>query len=378
MKKILLLAAAAGVILSGCVKNESASGVIASDAKISFETPAVGVSTRAVVGEIASAAAYPATEKFKVWGWYHKDNYTSFGDASNGWTIYMAEEDGSALEVTNPGGTAQTWAPSVDHYWPKNGKLTFAAYSPADAAGTYTHTANGLQIAGFTVEEVGQQYDLLYSDRSYNRVSSENQYNGSNTTGNIYDGVDIVFHHALSSILFKVGTDVDYSQANITFKVKRITIRNVVNKGDFNETLTDQSAPIERNPTWTPSTEAGDKTDYVVFDDATGFEVPTDGTTYTEPAPANGTANDLMLLPQSFVGKDDAVVEIVYTMKTAASAEIEHTASFQLNSATNAETWEDNKRYTYKIIFGGLEKITFAPVVEDWVDVETPVKPGLN
>lgn len=374
MKKLLLLAAVAGVAFSSCVKNETANGIAASASKISFETPAVGASTRAVAGEISSSTAYPAAEKFKVWGWYHKGDYTTFGDASNDWTIYMAEDDGSALEVINQDGTAGTWAPAIDHFWPKNGKLTFAAYSPADAAGAYTHTANGLQIAGFTVAEVGQQYDLLYSDRSYNRVSSTNQYAGPNADVNIYTGVDIVFHHALSSILFKVGTDADYTQANIAFKVKSITIRNVVKKGDFNETLTDVPTPIQRTPTWTPSAVETDKTDYVAFNDENGFAVPADGTTFSEPAPAGGTANDLILLPQSFVGKDDAVVEIVYTMKTGPSNEIENTASFKLNTATEAEVWQCNKRYTYKIIFGDLEKITFAPVVEDWEDVEVPIE----
>lgn len=354
MKKVLLLAAAAGIVLSGCVKNEPADTFGASDSKITFEAPAVGTTTRAIPGEIDNSAAYPENESFNVWGWYHENDYTTFGDSGNAWTNYMTQADGKPITVAKEG---NTWAPETDYFWPKTGKLTFAAYSPADAAGTYTHTADGLQITGFTVPAVGAQYDLMYSDRAYNRTSSTNDYKGSAT--NNYDGVDIVFHHALSSIVFKVGTAEDYSTgADIDFKIKSITIKNVYDAGDFNETLTDGTTT--RQPAWTATGNADAQ--YVAF---TGdFAVPEDGATYTEPR----DAADLILLPQSFESNSNAVVEIAYTYGTAASGEIEATETFNLNDTTNAKAWEPNKRYTYRIIFG-LDKITFAPIVENWEDV---------
>nr|WP_162992908.1 fimbrillin family protein [Alistipes megaguti] len=362
MKKVLLLAASAGIVLSGCVKNEPADTFGTSDAKITFEAPAVGATTRAIPGEIDNSAAYPEKETFNVWGWYHEGVYTNFAALTN----YMTQADGKPIMVAKEG---NTWAPATDYFWPKTGKLTFAAYSPADAAGTFTHTAQGLQIEGFTVPAVGAQYDLMYSDRAYNRTSSDKNYTGSQTT-NPYDGVDIVFHHALSSIVFKVGTAEDYSTgADIDFKIKSITIKNVYGAGDFNETLTDGTTT--RTPAWTATGNADAQ--YVAF---TGdFAVPEDGTTYTEPTLPDAEPTDLILLPQSFEGNDAAVVEIAYTYKTAASAEIAATETFILKNSTNAKTWEPNKRYTYRILFG-LEKITFAPIVENWEDVT--VEPGIN
>lgn len=359
MKKVLLLAATAGIVLSSCVKNEPADTFGASDSKITFEAPAVGATTRAIPGEIDNSAAYPENESFNVWGWYHENDYTNFAALTN----YMTQENGDPIKVTKNG---NTWAPATDYFWPKTGKLTFAAYSPADAAGTYTHTAQGLQIDGFTVPEVGKQYDLMYSDRAYNRTSSTNQYPGKDGVSNTYDGVDIVFHHALSSIVFKVGTAENYSTgADIDFKIKSITIKNVYGAGDFNETLTDGTTT--RTPAWTTTGEAN--ANYVAF---TGeFAVPEDGATYTEPT----GAADLILLPQSFEGNDAAVVEIAYTYGTAASGEIEATETFILKNSTNATAWEPNKRYTYRIIFG-LDKITFAPIVENWEDVT--VEPDIN
>lgn len=367
MKKVLLLAAAAGIVLSGCVKNEPAETFGASDAKITFEAPAVGASTRAIPGEIDNSAAYPVDEKFNVWGWYHQGDYTTFGDSGNAWTNYMTQADGKPIMVAKEG---NTWAPATDYFWPKTGKLTFAAYSPADAAGTYTHTAQGLQIEGFTVPAVGGQYDLMYSDRAYNRTSSTNQYPTNDPdVSNGYEGVDIVFHHALSSIVFKVGTAEDYSTgADMAFSIKKITIKNVANSGDFKENLTDGTAT--RTPAW--ENQGAAQTEYVAFEGS--FDVPVDGT-FAEPTLPDAEPTDLILLPQSFEGNDAAVVEIAYTYKTAASAEIAATETFILKNSTNAKTWEPNKRYTYRILFG-LEKITFAPIVENWEDVV--VDPDIN
>ncbi len=363
MKRILLFATVAGAALASCVKNESESGLIASDSKISFEAPVVGTSTRAVTkyGEIVGA--YPIKESFKVWGWYHEEDYTTFGDEANGWTNYMtASAAGDPVVVTF--NKDKSWVSAKDYFWPKNGKLTFAAYSPADAVGTYTHTAEGLQIAGFTVADVGKQYDLMYSDRAYNRTSSTDQYTGS-ASHNTYDGVDIVFRHALSSIVFKVGTDADYHAADNDFKIKSITIKNVYGAGIFNEGLTDSTT--DRTPVWTPTGDANNE--YVAFSGA--FAVPEDGTTRQEPT----NAADLILLPQSFEGNDAAIVEITYTYGSSISGAIEHTKTFQLNTATNAKTWKPNTRYTYNIIFG-LNKIYFEPIVEDWTDV--PVTPDID
>lgn len=358
MKKTLLFAAAASVALAGCVKNDPANGgAVASDAKISFDAPAVGAVTRAELGEIVGI--YPTEESFKVWGWYHEGNYTTFNDASNDWKNYMTDASGNPIAVSHNGETPGSWVSATDYYWPKNGgKLTFAAYSPADAVGTYTHVAEGLQIAGFTVAAAGAQYDLMYSDRSYNRTASDNLYAG--TASNTYTtGVDIVFHHALSSIVFKVGTTENYSTADLDFKIKKIEIKGANNTGSFTQGIVEGTSLTVSNPAWSGQTGTAD---YVAF--AGSFNVPEDGTTRTEPT----DAEDLILLPQTFSDSHDVVVEITYTMETTASGEIEHVKQFNLKDATNAATWEPNKRYTYQILFG-VEKILFAPVVEDWTDV---------
>ena len=126
MKKTLLFAVAASVALAGCVKNDPANGgAVASDAKISFDAPAVGAVTRAVAGEIVNP--YDKAEHFTVYARHYTGNYTNFNDG----TPYMTAVEtaynmaGNCWDSESAGGQA--------YYWPKNGTLTFQAYSPTDA-----------------------------------------------------------------------------------------------------------------------------------------------------------------------------------------------------------------------------------------------------
>lgn len=361
MKKLLILTAAS-MTLAGCVKNEPAPDKSAlPDAKISFEAPLMGKTTRAQPGEIGSNDAYPTNESFKVWGWYHTNKYTTFGDPENGWSNYMTDESGAPLTVSKDA-SGNFWAPKNDYYWPASGYLTFAAYSPADAQGTFVHTSKGLTISGFTVPEIDQQYDLMYSDRVYNCKASSMQ---SNVSPGNYSGIQITFRHALSSIRFKVGTKENCSGADLEINVTKIEVNSITNTGDFAETLTDGPSSTNRTPAWSKQTGTAS---YIPFEGKQ--QVTLDGTTRTEP---NGI-KDLLLLPQDFAGNNQAVVKVTYTMKTGASAEIAATEEFKLNSPESIQKWEPNKRYTYNILFGtgegGLQKIYFAPVVEDWEDVE--------
>lgn len=353
MKKTLLFAVAASVALAGCVKNDPANGgSVASDAKISFDAPAVGAVTRAVAGEIANP--YNPDEHFTVYALHFADEYTSFNDGA----FYMAGVE-TAYDPAGNCWNSESVTGGKTYYWPKNGSLTFQAYSPSDARTDcmVRWMETGFTFDNFTVAAVGQQYDLMFSNRSYNRTSSMNQ-SGDNT----YNGVDITFKHALSSIVFKVGTDADYAGADLDFKVKKIEIQGVNNKGNFNENLTDGNNENTRNPEWTDQTGA---VNYIAFEGS--FAVPENGTDRVEPT----GAADLILLPQLI--PDGAMVVVEYTIETMTSGEITQTATFELKPNTDNNTWTLGKRYTYNIIFGGMEKIYFAPVVEDWDDVESNV-----
>lgn len=369
MKKLLFLAALSSVALASCVSDESPSiDATPSGKAISFNAPVMYSQTKAVgyTGEIVGT--YPTDEEFCVYAVWTPESYTKWDATGNSAKWYMST-GGAGIKVTHDPsiddtttGSSGAWAPETNYYWPKNGYLTFAAYSPAEASGTFSYGKEGLTITNFEVEgTASNQYDLMFSDRAYNKKTSTS---GSNTT---YDGVDILFKHALSSIKFKVKLKEDYT--GTTIKVKKISIYKIENKGTFTENiLTENSAGDTKTPEWTSSGALVPDTDpYIPF---SGEQVVT-----TTPSPLSG-ASDLILMPQKFhdgtiVTNAEKNLKIEYTITSAAGNDIpqEEIVSFSEipTDAGNVSEWKIGFRYTYTLIFG-LDKIYFAPEVKSWDD----------
>ena len=245
MKKSFLLAAFAGILLAGCTSDEQAEVATSrTNNPIVFNSPIVNVQTRAVAGEqpvwdaTNSKYIYSTSEKFRVYAVQHIGDFRGWN--ADGTQLYLNNLEVSYNASINDNGTKKGWEPSFPVYWPKteNAKLTFAAYSPSDANEFHPiYKGDGLSLTGFTPQSnVADQYDLMYSSRSYNRTESTNALTGTGHTINSYDGVDILFHHALSSINFKAKTAADY--LNTEIKIKKITINNAYTTADFKEKIT--------------------------------------------------------------------------------------------------------------------------------------------
>lgn len=351
-KTLLMMAVAAGAMLTGCVKNETANGGAVSGSKISFEAPAVTGITRAalVPGEIGTG--YDKGEHFSVYALYFADGtYMNFDDG----TLYMDDVE----TAYNAGG--QYWdSESVPggqaYYWPKKGSLTFAAYSPSGAADDckVTWGAAGFTFTNFTVQsEPAKHYDLLFSERAYNKTQSE----ASSTT--YKGGVDITFKHALSSVVFKTKLGDTYEGHTIT--LKNITLKNTFTTGNFNQGLGDANGAVTTAAAWT-----GQKTEntagYVAFN---GSEEIT-STTAAEPA----DATRLIVLPQDLAHETNNVtIDVTYSIHNGTN-EIDQTATIDI-SDYNLTEFEIGKRYIFTLIIG-LDKITFSPDVAEWEDVNVP------
>ena len=353
-KTLLMMAVAAGAMLTGCVKNETANGGAVSGSKISFEAPAVtGITRTALVpGEMVNP--YDQGEHFSVYALYFADGtYTNF-DAG---TLYMDDVE----TAYNAGG--QYWdSESVSggqaYYWPKKGSLTFAAYSPSGAADDckVTWGAAGFTFTNFTVQsEPAKHYDLLFSERAYNKTQSE----ASSTT--YKGGVDITFKHALSSVVFKTKLGDTYEGHTIT--LKNITLKNTFTTGNFNQGLGDANGAVTTAAAW-----SGQKTEntagYVAFN---GTEVIT-STTAAEPA----GATRLIVLPQALAHDraNNVTIDVTYSIHNG-TTEIDQTATIDISDGYNLTEFEIGKRYIFTLIIG-LDKITFSPAVDKWVDVDVP------
>ena len=387
MKKTLIISAIAAALLgTGCVSNDVFSPE-EKQVEICFTTPVVGSMTKApVYGEI-NGTTYPTTENFVIYGVRHPNTY-------DGWTSDNATTYINGGEFTydrlyddgteGNGGTAGSggWKGKDKYYWPESGVLSFGGYSPASATkvaggessgkGTFSYGADGLTITGFSVHPTASlQQDLMYAERVYNKKNNTNDANNAT-----YDGVDIAFKHALSSIQFKVQLSADYTSE---FKLTSIKVGRVKYSGKFTENITETITngiitSSNAAPKWEPADALLlDSTPYVAFSSTDGLVLNNNykvGTTYNYLELDDDNIkghNDLILMPQELPA--EAELEIVYTVN-----EKEESSTVKLSDLKIKE-WEIGKRYTYNITLG-YDLIYVGATVDRWEteqDVNIPI-----
>ena len=369
MKKNLFLAALAGVALVGCAKNEVAQVTDDSQKEISFAAPVVAPVTKADYVTNTSISTNPSGFTFSVWGWYCEGEGT-FASATA--KFYMGLATDSGVEVTydntiNDGTNGSgAWKPATAYYWPKNGKLSFSAYSPtaAKSDGTFrADAATGINITNYTVKGLDEQYDLLFSDRAYDKTTSTG---GSNDT---YDGVDIEFNHALAAIEIKARLEADYGTDII--KVTKITLTNVNSHGTFKQNYVNGYYSTGTPAAWISQTNP---VSYELFNGSENV-IYNSGT----PQAITGCKNAI-ILPQEITystpGLSTNTQLIVEYQIKHGSSYLNQKVSQDLHSLNGMKdstpvtvtSWEIGKRYTYNLVFG-LEEVYFAPDVNIWEDV---------
>ena len=342
MKKLLLLAGLAVAATVSCTKNETFEN--GQDGSLISFLPLTSMQTKS---SPVDGTALPENEtgNFRVYGWYQdKKESTSF-DPEKAHTLYM----NNVLCQYTAGATEthqKSWLPENTYFWPKDGKLTFSAYYPATMQNVIVDEKTGISLTDYTIDDAANQVDFMYSNRAFDKTASTG-------TSTVYDGVDIVFNHALAAADFAIKTDADYGTA---ITVDNITLINAFSKGSFKEGYTNGTAAETPKATWSSQSAAKE---YTVFSDAK--QVTTDLT---------AVGNTMILLPQDF--SDDVKISVSYRIKYKNGndfSDFPQTAEFQLKGA-NAEIkgWEMGKWYHYTLTFT-LDKIHFAPSVSDWDDV---------
>ena len=369
MKHILIISALALAFLTGCVSRESYSPE-EKNQEIRFSSPVVEGMTKAPYpGEISGA--YPTEENFTVFAVRHA---TTFQGWKTNATMYMdrvecAFDGGFNNTTAGIGGWSSAKVPGGKvYYWPMEGVLTFAGYSPSsahaeypsgggDGMGKINYGLTGLTITNYSVNSnVAAQTDLMFCERTYNKTSS---FSDNNST---YDGVDMTFRHALSSIKFNIKKKEEYP--GYTMTLTNISVNGVKFKGSFAENIQNEtSATYSSLPAWTP---AEDLTSYTVYDDPE----PTGGIELTSHTDYQQLPQGAILLPQAFkegstVLNAGAGISIDYAVQTG-SMTVKQNAVIPLSELT--EKWEMGKRYTYNIIIE-YDRISVGPTVEGWTEV---------
>ncbi len=344
MKKFFLLAAMAGVALTGCVKTESEVAVKSDSNRIVFDNPVVSSVTRALI----DGTEYPTDVPFSV--------YAQYKNANTGENLLYMENVTTQYVTSTPGTNQESWVPVGNYYWPKQGTLSFAAYSPT-AASTVFNTVSWADDSGFTFDNFNaatnqaNSYDLMYSDY----VADQEQGDEADYTK--YYGIQLTFRHALSALVFRAKAADEYDGAEI--KVKTIEVLEAYNQGDLTTNNADNTAGWSdfQNPTtMAVANIAGAALDHTDF--AQQGDV-------------------LLMVPQGFDHNGGVKVKITYTIDTDSDATLTQTHTVALSTLNEAgagagasthDDWEMGKRYTYDITIG-LDRIYFAPTVTDWDDV---------
>ena len=330
MKKILysILAVAA---LASCMKSEAVYTEDNSEIKIK---PATALATKANQLAAIDGTEYPVAENFDVYAyWANLPAGNSFTKADAEVTTYLGE--GGAVEFTNKG---IYWGGTTTYYWPKNGSLRFAAYSPSSV-----DMDHDLDTDTYTVENynqpsaTAQTWDLLIAPTSQ-----------SYTAMTAAENVSVVFEHALSWITINVvAQDAEVAKA---FDIKKVTINDVVTTADLTAVMSgaDKAIDWELSQTTAP---------VEIFNGSQDVTL--------EPTVIETTANGTLVIPQP-----TTTVTIDFTQKA-----LEGTPQLDNQSETVALTldadntpWEPGKHYVYTLVFT-LDEILINPDVVEWEDV---------
>lgn len=348
MKKYILIAAVASVALAACTKNEVKP--VEMDQEITYQT----INTKA-------ASSFASDRHFTSYAYMLPSGKNWDADYSTG-SAYIADAD--IYYHTTP----YEWKAENTYYWPKQGSLTFFAWS------TYTTTkasltgatvsctqAKGIQVDAFDITK-NKNVDFLVAEVAKNKTANETQHeDGSSNTW--AKGVPTVFKHALSKLVFKVvtvkdGADYNYTNDNVTFTVKSIKLKGVNNNLAYSQDW--QSGSTASKHTWTDPDPLVEIAEVPVF---TGtYEATNSATALT---PAGGDYS--IVIPQTFDADD--VLEIIYEIKTEFISGYPVAETVTINDKKLSEVytanWEPGKEYTLTIKLG-IDEVLWDPTLDEW------------
>lgn len=340
MNKHIFYIAAACAALASCVKNEVR--VNAPDKEITFQT----VSTKA-------GAAFDNTHKFYSYAYFLEKGKT--WDTANLLTDAKAYIDNAKISYKSG---RNVWEADKTYHWPKQGSLTFFAWTddtatPSVGTGATVTCApkTGIKIENYSVKE-NKNKDILVADIAKNKTANET------VTGRDWsEGVPTVFRHALAKVEFKVNKREDYP--NIVFKVKSITLNNVSTKGTFTQGSPDETTGWK----WSDWAETDNLT---VFSNNEGLIV----TKTEDPAPAEYHALDSgdysIVLPQNFDnGTPTLTIEYEIITNYTGTAVTETVKETKKLNEIYKNNWDCKKKYVLEITLG-LNEILWDPSIEGW------------
>ncbi|MBQ9185054.1 MAG: fimbrillin family protein [Bacteroidales bacterium] len=349
--------------------------------QISFSKPSI--QTKMLVNQAVSGTSYPFAENFTVYTGKSASEWAVDGIVPgdmdylmNGIDCGYAGSGASWDPASGASGTAYYWSELGD----KN-KLTAQAYSPTGAeasehyfsGGGLAHSwTNGFTLTNFQSPEIGSQFDLMFSPRSYN-------YESSTKGGH----VDLTFSHALSQVLFMVALHGDFDTHTKVY-IKGLTVKNLFWKGTYEQGLKTAREAVDATPynTGFPKwTHSDTEKDFAVYSSVTGVQleksvdhVGTSGWFLPE--------NVFLPLPQNLThdrvdpAEDTEVtLGIDYAFAAEDGTIIDEHREFLLKDVTDNPVWEMGKKYVYRIYIQPNSVLVSVKII-GWDAVTTIDIPG--
>lgn len=309
MKKVTLGAAlTAALTIISCTKADFIEQQ--DQIPIAFDA-AVGKSSRAII----NGTVYPTTESFNVTAYYKPQGGSyNFADAGKYFDY---------LQISYVSASSLWRNASSVYYWPPKGALKFIATSPYNKVYPTYSATNGIQISEFG--QYSPPIDLMYAESANDLTSGP---------------VVLTFKHALTQLYFTMQT----TQVGVSFKIKRIDVRNISNNANF------KSLPT---PTWT--LVESKNSFFNVYTSSTGVSISsTDAAPYEFP-------NRLLVIPQAVTG---VVIRITYDYWVAGVLSL---SGVTKDVTLSGSPWLANQRIKYAITISYPSlPITYSPTVTDW------------
>ena len=339
MKKYFIIAAAALVALASCTKNEIDTP---KQNQINFST----VSGKATKTPLSGTIYKTTDPTFGVFCYALTDGKTWAANSVDGQT-YM-----NKIEISY-NGTDKIWEPASVYYWPLSGSLTFTGFSPYTEASkvAYAPATKALTVTDYVAAATtAAQTDLMWANTQKDLTDNQSTYISESETSTL-KGVNMVFHHALSQVIFKVKKAAGLEDYTVT-----------VNSITFNAMSTGTLTVTDDNPVWGAATV---KAAY----DSEGADVvaPNNSADFAQVGNAN------MMVPQTLTAENPLVENdqkfvITYSLEKSGVDLGQKAVPVALKTAA-VEAWEQNKIYNYNIVID-LNKIYFNPTMVDWVNAD--------
>ena len=376
MKKVIFGTALASLaLLSACSSdNELANVETTANNAIGFHVVGNKAETRA---NIIGADNITSTD-FNVFA------FTRNEDGTDG-TIFMGEKANQlgqkGIKIVNKSGEWDYANDADIHYWPANTALNFYAVSP----GSFEKVEENMEMTnvyGWNISNNTKTISYSPLDEYAGRTDKKNldvMYAiAPNQTQTKENGgrVKFQFKHILSQVVFKAKTQLE----NMEVEIKEMKIHNPWTKGTY--TLPTTSS---EKGTWA-------LTDPTIGSKRGAFTVVKDksiSVTSKETATEISVDGPMLFVPQTLTAWDvkktkgdadkagESYLEITCKIKQDGVYVFAPEGNYGTLYVPFGPTWEQGKRYTYTLIFGGgydehglpiLQPINFEAEAGNWVD----------